>query len=385
MIIKNLGRRTMQKYRDDLQISSILQIWITFINDMIFKKININRWIGKDKVLTQAIYERYNKKYTLEHIAIVLELLYFVRDNGLTYGIPNDVSNILSDMFVDVMLNSTSILEDNFEENNNDYFKNIKIPHKTFQNFGYEYNSFSEYELIMIDEEDIYKGVFSKDIFVSSAKFAISKKSLKYPCIVDKDRYCWMSITSNEINTMKKPIEDSKGIVCTLGLGLGYFAYMCHLKENVKEVIIVEKEDEVISMFTKYILPQFKYPEKIKIIHSDAYDFLDTLQNYEIEYIFADIWQNVVDGMYHYIKIRKFEKRFPNITFKYWIENAILLSIQKYIFGAILHTEKESETILNATGYNIGTLIKEDFKNLVIEKPTDFEKIKNLDYIKSFI
>ena len=44
-----------------------------------------------------------------------------------------------------------------------------------------------------------------------------------------------MSLNPYEIRTMENAIITARGKVLTLGLGLGYYAYMVHLKEEVKE------------------------------------------------------------------------------------------------------------------------------------------------------
>ena len=60
-----------------------------------------------------------------------------------------------------------------------------------------------------------------------------------------------MLITPNEIETMKKSISEATGNVLTYGLGLGYYAYMVSMKENVESVTIVEKDKEIIDLFKK--------------------------------------------------------------------------------------------------------------------------------------
>ena len=63
------------------------------------------------------------------------------------------------------------------------------------------------------------------------------------------------------------------GNVLTFGLGLGYYAYMVSEKESVESVTIVEMNEDVIQLFKKYVLPQFKNAEKIKIIKADAFEY----------------------------------------------------------------------------------------------------------------
>ena len=125
-----------------------------------------------------------------------------------------------------------------------------------------------------------------------------------------------MLITPNEIETMERVINDSKGRVLTYGLGLGYYAYMVSLKEEVEKVTIVEKDNKVIELFNKYILPKFKNKDKITIINADALVHIkNDKEDYDI--VFIDIWHDVSDGLPLYLEFKKYEKK--NTKYYYWI------------------------------------------------------------------
>ena len=62
-----------------------------------------------------------------------------------------------------------------------------------------------------------------------------------------QNKVIWMSLSPYEIETMKEDILNAKGNVLTYGLGIGYFAYMCSLKDEVETVTIVEKDKNIIS------------------------------------------------------------------------------------------------------------------------------------------
>ena len=134
-----------------------------------------------------------------------------------------------------------------------------------------------------------------------------------------------MTITPNEIETMKEAVDGAIGNVLAFGLGLGYYAYMVSEKENVENVTVVEINEDVIKLFNKYILPQFKHAEKIKIIKADAFEYA---KNYitpgKFDYVFTDLWHDVSDGMDMYLKMKTFEKQSPKTVFSYWIEKSIL-------------------------------------------------------------
>ena len=140
-----------------------------------------------------------------------------------------------------------------------------------------------------------------------------------FPCVYENGRE-WMLITPNEINTMKRYIGEAFGDVTTYGLGLGYYAYMVSNKDNVKSVTIVEKDKEVISLFKKYILPQFKNKDKIKIVCSDA--FIYHKKHIKTDYVFVDIWHDPSDGVELYRQFKMIER--PNTKYGYWIEKTML-------------------------------------------------------------
>ena len=49
--------------------------------------------------------------------------------------------------------------------------------------------------------------------------------------------------------SMKNPIKNAHGKVLTTGLGLGYFSYMASLKEDVSEIVIIERDEKVIKLW----------------------------------------------------------------------------------------------------------------------------------------
>ncbi|MDY0404289.1 hypothetical protein P5G51_001635 [Virgibacillus sp. 179-BFC.A HS] len=133
-----------------------------------------------------------------------------------------------------------------------------------------------------------------------------------------------MTVTPNEIETMRDAVDKATGNVLTYGLGLGYYAYMVSEKDNVDNVTVVELNPNVIDLFKRYILPQFAHGDKISIIQADAFQYAKenmATGNYDI--VFTDLWHDVSDGMDMYVKMKSFEKNCPNAQFLYWIEQSI--------------------------------------------------------------
>lgn len=195
---------------------------------------------------------------------------------------------------------------------NNPYIKNIKLTNIKRDNWEIKELLYKPFELFVYDDLK----TINSNVIPSVGFFS---EEYQYSAIMENNRI-WMLITPNEINTMKKPIEKSFGKVLTIGLGMGYFAYMASLKENVESITIVENNKTVISIFESFILPQFKNKDKIKIIQDEALHYLEN-NELSFDYIFVDIWHDPSDGCKLYKKFKSLEQ--PGIVYDYWIEDTI--------------------------------------------------------------
>lgn len=200
----------------------------------------------------------------------------------------------------------------------NPYYKSIKIPTVKFGNSELKYEKFVPFEGFVCD--DIVNTKEGRQI----PQIGFFDTEFSFPAILENNRI-WMTITPNEIETMQEAVEKAFGNVLTFGLGLGYYAYMVSEKDNVDSVTVVEINDDVISLFKKYILPQFKNAEKIKIIKADAFEYAQQhLSGGAYHYVFTDLWHDVSDGIDMYLRMKKYESYSPNTVFAYWIEKTIL-------------------------------------------------------------
>ena len=141
------------------------------------------------------------------------------------------------------------------------------------------------------------------------------------PALINKDK-TYMSITPNEIETMRDSIAAAHGKVLNYGLGLGYWAYEVASKSNVESVTIVELNQDVIDLFNTYIAPQFE-PEilsKINIIQGDAIAYHRNLVDGVYDYCFIDTWFNAYEGMDMYLNFKEQEHKFKNMQVSYWVE-----------------------------------------------------------------
>lgn len=224
--------------------------------------------------------------------------------------------NIEDKEFIDLYFKDKIHLLDEKDYLYNPYYQNISFLNKKLGAWEIKKSKYRPYELFVCDDFH-YNG---NQIIPQLGFF---NKPFYYLAVYFQKRL-WMSITPNEINTMKKPIEEANGNVLTFGLGLGYFAYMCSLKENVQKITIVEKDENVVILFKQFILPQFAFKEKIHIILDDAYLFLNQkMKDNDYQYVFVDIYHDAGDGKETYLKFKPYEKRFPNTTFCYWIMDTI--------------------------------------------------------------
>ncbi|MBE6571702.1 MAG: hypothetical protein E7656_05610 [Ruminococcaceae bacterium] len=197
------------------------------------------------------------------------------------------------------------------------YYTNIKLDHIRSGGWTLEKKSYKPYELFVFD--DLKKMPDGRII----PQVGFFDKKFQYPCILQDGRE-WMLVTPNEINTMKKPIEKAHGRVLTYGLGLGYFAYMASLKENVTSVTVIERDKCAIELFEKHILPQFDGKEKIKVVEFDALFFAaeqKSKNSAEYDFVFADVWHDPSDGCDVYLLLKSLER--GDTEYAYWIEDTI--------------------------------------------------------------
>lgn len=143
------------------------------------------------------------------------------------------------------------------EYTNNPYYKNIKIPKAKIGKSELKYEKFKPFE-----------GFVCNDIVVTKEGRQIPQigffdQEFYFPAMLENKRI-WMTITPNEIETMKEPIQKSSGHVLTYGLGLGYYAYMVSEKEQVNSVTVVEKNEVLFNYLKNTSCPNSIILKKIR-------------------------------------------------------------------------------------------------------------------------
>lgn len=149
--------------------------------------------------------------------------------------------------------------------------------------------------------------------------------------MVREDGREWMTVTPSERNTMLADIEAVSGKVAVFGLGLGYYAFMAANKPEVREVVVIERDPNVIALFTEHLLPQFPHREKITVLQRDAFAYASGMGMENFDWAYVDIWHDVRDGAAMYVRMKQLEACAPGTRFLYWIERSILAWLRSLI------------------------------------------------------
>ena len=268
---------------------------------------------------------------------------------------------------------SQEVMLDTFT--NNPYYQALKNVSFDEDGWKLEAKKMKAFTLFPYDEQYHY-GANS----ILKMSLGYFTKDYDYPTISLYDQE-WMSLNPHEIRTMEMPIQVAKGKVLTLGLGLGYFAYMAHLKEEVKEVYIVEMDLELIKLFQKHLLPLFPYKEKIHIIKADALVYINQINDRDYDFIFADLWHDVSDGLPMYIKLQERFSKFTYTKRYYWIENSLITYLRLLLIGVI-----KDEYYKNENEYDeIQTTIKNNLENVVLHNSYELDALLSIQGVKSSV
>lgn len=244
----------------------------------------------------------------------------------------------------------------------NPYNKNIQIKEVKYKDYLLSYETLKANEIFISDEININEN----NNYLETTSLAYFTKDYKY-LTLSKDNVIWMSINPNEINTMDEDIKSMYGNILVLGLGLGYISYMLSLKDDVNSITIIEKDKEIINLFNKYLLNNFKFKNKIKIIHQDALDFLKTTSLDSYQFIYVDLYHNPNDGLKLFLDIKKIEAKNPSIKFLYWLNKSLFSLVRRILLTLFIEIYE-------------GSSIK-DYQNEVYE--TDFLLNKFFRYFEN--
>ena len=216
----------------------------------------------------------------------------------------------------------------------NEYYKNIRIENVTDGAWELKQEVYEPYRSVICGDM-----VINED-FSEYPPLGFFDEKFYFPAVLENGNE-WMTLTPVDLDTCDEAIEEAHGKVITFGLGLGYYAYMVSEKENVEKITVIEKSENVIRLFKKYILPQFSHPEKVEIISADAFEYAEhTMPKRKFDYAFVDTWRDASDGAPMYERMKKLEKLNPQTVFSYWIENFLISRLRAFRFEDLYNKTK---------------------------------------------
>lgn len=238
------------------------------------------------------------------------------------FGLQPDADDADRRLVYDLLLPSLNRL-DAAEFEDNDYYRNIRLPDAACRDVALTTMQYEAYQAFPCG--DLY---FENNKL--RAPMGFFRTAFRYPAITKGGRE-WMTVTPNEIRTMQTAVDAARGNVLVYGLGLGYFAYMAAIKDEVETLTVVDVDESVIELFKKYIWPQFPDAASRKIIVLQQDAFANAEQSHFLRYgcpydlVFTDLWHDVGDGLPLYRRMRDLQDRYasPCQQFHYWIEPSI--------------------------------------------------------------
>jgi len=254
----------------------------------------------------------------------------------------------------------------------NPYIKNIVYDNHIRGDYELKYNEIMPYEL---DIYNIPKRI--NEMHINIPRICCFDEEFKFPAITQNSiKSTWMSISPNEVFTMEAAIKNARGRVLTLGCGMGYFAYMASLKEEVDSVTIIELEDDVIELFDSFVYPQFINKDKVKVIKADAVEYLNSLDDGIYDYCFADIWIGAED-IEPYFAVKEAGRRFNKMRIDYWIEDTFAIYLADFVYLEMINTFSDMNNIklndisclISNREEKIGKYIKKLMTDVEITRP----------------
>lgn len=253
---------------------------------------------------------------------------------------------------------------DSFYYRSNPYYRNVSFPAVSQNEWELKTLTLSPWEGF------VYNDPLLLPDYTELPRIGFFRESFSFPAVLQNGRE-WMTLMPNETATLENAVKNCFGNVVTYGLGLGYFPYMASDKENVKSVTVVEKDKNVIELFTTHVLPLFPHKDKINIVCEDAYTHCErTLAGGEYDYVLADIWHDAGDGLPLYLRFRKLSEKFPHIVWDYWLEETMISYLRWPYFSEIY------ASIKNGTDLPLfGDITVSDFSHI--------QKLLTFEYIRS--
>jgi hypothetical protein len=119
----------------------------------------------------------------------------------------------------------------------------------------------------------------------------------------------WMSLTPAELLTLRPGTRLARGRTIVAGLGLGHQLIEVSRRMQVKRVVLVELDQELVDWILPRITPYLKKPLAVHV--GDAYAIIPTLQ---ADVALIDIFPGYGDG---FARVAELARRSPKIK-KFW-------------------------------------------------------------------
>ena len=107
------------------------------------------------------------------------------------------------------------------------------------------------------------------------------------PVLANSDMEPWMSLTPNEVFTLRGQIRRAKKDVAVAGLGLGWVSRKILERKQVDRLTIYEKDKHLIEYFGQSLIDDFG--DRVSLVHADAYE-VDWFQH---DVALWDIWKGL--------------------------------------------------------------------------------------------
>lgn len=258
------------------------------------------------------------------------------------FGLDTDGSPEDRALFRNYLLPSVRIL-DAEKYRRDPYYKNVKIPNVKDGAWELRREAYEPYRAVICDD------LIIKDDLTEIPPLGFFTERFEFPAVLEGGNE-WMTLTPVDMDTCSEAIAAAHGKVVTFGLGLGYYAYMAALKDEVESVTVIEKSPDVIRLFERYIFPYFPKKGKVRVINADAFEYArDIMPSEGYDYAFVDIWRDGSDGAEAYEKMKPLEAKSPKTEFSYWIKNFIVSRIRALRYAEISDAFERGE--INAS-YN---------------------------------
>ncbi len=253
---------------------------------------------------------------------------------------------------------------DSFYYRLNPYYQNISFPDVRKSDWEIKTMSLAPWEGVVYNDP-----VLLAD-FTEIPSIGFFRERFSFPAVLQKGRE-WMTLMPNETATLENAVKNSFGNVVTYGLGLGYFAYRAACKEEVQSVTVVEKDKNVISLFTEHILPLFPCKDKITVIEADAFVHAENiLPKSNFDYALADIWHDAGDGTPLYLRFRDIASKTTDIKWDFWLEETIIAYLRWPVFSEIYTAIKNG-------------IDSPLFPDIEIKSFEDIKNILSLEFLRS--